>query len=231
MNGSLKTIALVAARSGSERVSNKNVRPFGQTTLLENKLSQLLRIDAFDSVVLSSDSPSMIALGIEMGCQVHLRAPNFASSDAAMSEVYVHLAEACDADVIVYANCTSPLIRDRTILKMVAEYQKESVLTGRNDSVNTVTPIRQFLWRDGRPLNYDPQHQPRSQDLAGVVAINFAISVIARDTMIKRMNVVGERPHLVEVPAIEGTDIDTAEDFDFAERQFAIRGGDEYLRS
>lgn len=38
--------ALVAVRSGSMRVKNKNIRPFAGSTLLEVKLAQLKRIDA-----------------------------------------------------------------------------------------------------------------------------------------------------------------------------------------
>ena len=40
----MKLKALVAVRSGSVRVANKNIRPFAGSTLLEVKLNQLKRI-------------------------------------------------------------------------------------------------------------------------------------------------------------------------------------------
>ena len=36
--------ALIPARSGSNRVKNKNVQPFAGSTLLEPKIRQMLRI-------------------------------------------------------------------------------------------------------------------------------------------------------------------------------------------
>lgn len=51
----MKIVALVAARSGSERVKNENMRKFSGKTLLEYKLEQLMRIKLFDGVVLNSN--------------------------------------------------------------------------------------------------------------------------------------------------------------------------------
>ena len=43
--------ALIAARSGSVRVKNKNIRPFAGSTLLEIKINQLKRLNIFDDIV------------------------------------------------------------------------------------------------------------------------------------------------------------------------------------
>ena len=42
--------ALVAVRSGSMRVKNKNLRPFAGSSLLEVKVKQLMRIPNLDGV-------------------------------------------------------------------------------------------------------------------------------------------------------------------------------------
>ena len=42
--------ALVAVRSGSVRVKNKNLRPFAGSSLLEVKVKQLMRIPNLDGV-------------------------------------------------------------------------------------------------------------------------------------------------------------------------------------
>lgn len=51
----MKIKALVAVRSGSQRVQNKNVRPFAESSLLEIKLRQLLSIRSLDGVVVNSN--------------------------------------------------------------------------------------------------------------------------------------------------------------------------------
>lgn len=48
-------------------------------------------------------------------------------------------------------------------------------------------------------------------------ALNFAINILSRETMIECMNVVGNRPYIYEIEETEATDIDNQVDFDFAE--------------
>ena len=50
----MKIKALVAVRSGSMRVKNKNIRPFAGSTLLEVKLAQLKRIDSLDGIIVKT---------------------------------------------------------------------------------------------------------------------------------------------------------------------------------
>ena len=59
-----------------------------------------------------------------------------------------------------------------------------------HDSVSTTSLVREFLLRDGSPINYDPANQPRSQDLPRIDALNFAINILPRTTMIERKNVL-----------------------------------------
>ena len=49
----MKIKALVAVRSGSVRVENKNIRPFAGSNLLEIKLAQLKRISNLDGIVVT----------------------------------------------------------------------------------------------------------------------------------------------------------------------------------
>ena len=48
------------------------------------------------------------------------------------------------------------------------------------------------MWLDGKPLNYDPQNAPSSQDLPEIMALNFGVIVIGRSTIIEESNVVGK---------------------------------------
>ena len=47
--------ALIPVRSGSQRVINKNMRPFAGSSLLEIKIRQMLRIPELDGVVVNSN--------------------------------------------------------------------------------------------------------------------------------------------------------------------------------
>jgi CMP-N,N'-diacetyllegionaminic acid synthase len=208
--------ALVAVRSGSVRVKNKNIRPFAGSTLLELKLAQLHRIRGLDGIVVNSNDDAMLATARAMGCETVKRDPYYASNDVSMSDVYQNMAENIDCDVIAYINVTNPLIKDETLEKAIASYKA----MGEFDSLNSAHLVKEFLFLNNRPVNYDLKHQPRSQDLPDYYALNFAVNIISREKMIRCKNVVGERPWIYPIDEVEATDIDNPIDFAFAEYVF-----------
>ena len=76
------------------------------------------------------------------------------------------------------------------------------------------------MFLDGKALNYDPQNQPRSQDLPNIVALNFAISIISKNEMIKNKNIIGQSPFFYKLDEVQSFDIDTPLDFFVAEKLY-----------
>lgn len=206
--------ALVAVRSGSVRVRNKNIRPFCGSTLLELRVKQLLELPELDGVVVNSNDPTMLDMAARLGAETILRPAQYASNTVSMSDVYAHMAEAMDCTDILYANVTNPLVKSTSYSRAIEAYWR---LDTEHDSLASVCPVKEFLWLDGKPINYDPANQPRSQDLPEIYKLTFAISIIPRDLMIKRRNVVGFRPQLFVMEEVESLDIDTPLDFAVAE--------------
>ena len=207
------TKALIAVRSGSMRVQNKNLRSFAGSSLLEVKINQLKRIKSLDGIIVNSNDDAMLKIAQDNGCEIVKRDPYYASNSVSMSEVYKNMAENCDCDVIVYANCTNPLIKDETIMQAIDAFK----FMDGYDSLNTAHLIKEFLFLDNKPVNYDLLNQPRSQDLPDYYALNFAINIISRENMILCKNVVGKNPWIYGIDQTEATDIDNPIDFEFAE--------------
>ena len=218
----MKIKALVAVRSGSQRVVNKNIRPFAGSILLEIKLNQLKRIPNIDGIVVNSNDDKMLEIASNMGCEVVKRDEYYASNQVSMSEVYRNMAENVNADVIAYINATNPLLNDRTIVQAIENYKKN---ISQYDSLNSAHLIKEFLFKENLPINYDLRHQPRSQDLPDISALNFAINIISREKMIECKNVVGYKPNIYIIDEVEATDIDNPIDFDFAEFVYKRKNG------
>lgn len=206
--------ALVAVRSGSQRVHNKNIRPFAGSTLLDLKLEQLKRIKNLDGIVVNSNDKEMLDIALSHGCEAVKRDEYFASNSVSMSEVYRNMAENFNADIVAYINVTNPLIKDDTIYNAIEKFKKN---VDMYDSLNSAHLVKEFMFQNNLPINYDLRHQPRSQDLPDIYALNFAISIISRKNMIQGMNVVGFKPYIYGIDEVEATDIDNQIDFDFAE--------------
>ena len=208
-------IAVVPVRKGSQRVPNKNIKKFADSSLLEIKINQLLRVNLFEEIVVTSDCKDMLALAKDLGAETHRRDEKYCRSGTPMREVYSHIAHCFkDHEAIAYINATNPLIQDIAFHKCYNAFRNRSPETV---SVNTVHEVKDFLWCDGAPINYDPYNQPRSQDLPQYYALNFACSIIRTDVMLHKGIVVGAPFVGVFIDKIQSLDIDDIHDFEIAE--------------
>ncbi len=219
--------AVIPIRKGSQRVRNKNIRPFGGTTLLENKIKILREAGFFDDIIVNTDSEEAIELARANGVSWHRREPYYASSACSGSEFFQHLGMVTDCDVFCYCPVTSPFVSSDTMKKCMALYEEK--MAGGCDCVSTVSDVKEFLWLDGRPLNYDKHNAPNSQDLPDVKALNFGFTLVRRESLIKNRNIIGDNPLFVTTTGIESIDIDTPLDFYIAEkiyRKVIVEGRD-----
>lgn len=217
-----KVVAIVPVRSGSKRVIGKNTRPFAGSTLLEIKVRQLLRVSGLDEVCVNSDDPAMLEIAARAGASTQLRDPDFATDTVPMSEVYADMASKVDCDEILLTHVTNPLAgADVYDACLATYYRRESDY----DSLTTVADVKDFLYFDGKPLNYDPSNKPRSQDLPNIVKLTHVASVLPREMVIEKKDIVGYRPLFIKLDAFQSVDIDTPLDFEVAEWLYRRRLG------
>lgn len=213
-----KITAVIPVRKGSQRVKDKNLRPFAGTTLLDNKIQMLLKVEEIDEIVINTNSEAAIELvetdyeGTKVRAQ--RREEYYASSECSGSEFFKHLGEVTDTDIFVYAPCTSPFVKPETVSACIEKFLNR----GEHDCVSTVSSVKEFMWMNGKALNYDPLNAPNSQNLPNIVALNFGTTVIGRDDLILNHNIIGKTPDFVITSDIEAIDIDTPLDFYIAEQ-------------
>ena len=208
--------AVIPIRKGSQRVQNKNLRPFADTTLLENKIKALKKAGFFDDIIVNTDSEEAIAMAEANGVSWHRREPYYASSACSGSEFFQHLGIVTDCDVFCYCPVTSPFVSVETMMKCKALYEEK--MQEGCDCVSTVSDVKEFLWLDGKPVNYDKENAPNSQNLPDVKALNFGFTMVKRESLIKNRNIIGDNPLFVTTSGIESVDIDTPLDFYIAEQ-------------
>jgi len=227
-----KITAVIPIRSGSQRVKDKNLRPFYDTSLMALKIETLLKVPDLDSIIVNTNSEEAIDYVIKNyhnnGMQrvnYHRREEYYASSKCSGSEFFQHLGQTTDTDIFVYCPCTSPFVKPETISKCIYAFFENT----DSDCIATVSAIKEFMWKDGKPLNYDPLNAPNSQDLPDIVALNFGTTVVSKNDLIANRNIIGKRPKFVLTSDIEAIDIDTPLDFYLAEqiyKKITIEGKD-----
>ena len=120
-----KYTALIAVRKGSQRIKNKNVKPFCESSLLEIKIQQAKRCSLIDEVVVSSDCEEMLQVAKKLGASTRKRDGYFCSSSVPMNLVYEHLAKNISCDHVVYLHVTSPLLTDESLDKAIVSYKEK----------------------------------------------------------------------------------------------------------
>ena len=215
----MKITAVIPIRTGSQRVKDKNLRPFGDTNLMELKIKTLLQVPELTSIVVNTNSEEAINIvnkSYRGGVKTHRREEYYASSQCSGSEFFRHLGEVTDTDIFVYCPCTSPFIKPQTISQCINQF----LSSAEYDCLATVSSVKDFLWLNGKPMNYDPSHAPNSQDLPDVVALNFGVTVVKKEDLIRNSNIIGKKPQFVKTDDIEAIDIDTPLDFYIAEQLY-----------
>ena len=210
-----KLVAVVPVRAGSQRVKDKNIKPFANSNLLTLKLQTLKNVANIDRIIVNSDSDDMLDIALKNRVSTHKREDYYASSECNNSEYFQHIAEVTDADYIMYAPVTAPLVSKETYFACIDKFMNSDI-----NNLVTVSDVKHHMWLDGKPLNYNPKNAPNSQDLPDVVSINYGICIISRDDMIENRNIVTENPYFYKLDEIESIDIDTEFDFMVAEHVY-----------
>ena len=131
---------------------------------------------------------------------------------ANFSQIFDTFAKQYDADIYVFDHATAPFVSIETIKECI-----NAVVSGEYDSAFCATKIQDFLWQDGKPLNFDATNIPRSQDIKPIYRETSGVYVFTREVWQTLHRRIGNKPFVKEVSFREAVDINTPEDFRLAE--------------
>ena len=211
----LKTVLTV--RKGSQRGIKKNFKKFFKKNLLAYKIETLKKVKNIGEIIINTDSEKAIKIAKEYKVKFHMRDPYYASSRCSNSEFWSHIAKVTNSEYILFTHCTNPLVRAETYRKMIKLFMKEKK---NYDTFNSVTSVKEFLYLNKKPINFNPNKSPNSQDLPNLVKLNFAINILPTQIMKNKKSLIGKKPFFYELSQEESFDINTPTDFKVAEILF-----------
>ncbi|MEQ1879244.1 MAG: hypothetical protein ABL958_21590 [Bdellovibrionia bacterium] len=213
----MKHFAVIPVKHHSERVENKNFRPFFEgRSLLELKIEQLRKSGVYSDIFISSDSALAEECAALHGVQ-HLARPKlFCESGTPWSQVIVEVVSKLpvqDEDAVSWCHVTSPLFWDferaaRTFDSLGPDY----------NGLFAVARLNRFLLNSKfRPLNYQWGHwHPYSQDLEPFYFVTGGLFMARKRDFLDARYVITSRPFAFEVSEKESVDVDTELDFKIA---------------
>jgi len=226
-----RAVAFVPARSGSERVPHKNIRPLAGHPLLAYAIETALQSGAFERVVVSTDSEEIAEVARWYGADVpFLRPPEYATATSPDVEWLAYTLEHLDErfDLFALVRATNPFRGPDAVRRGF----EQLLATPEADSLRAVELVKQHpgkMWRlaeDGRTMQplLDQSHLDvawhagQYQALPRVYVQNSALEIawtrVVTDTGTREGRVLA--PFLTQ--GLEGFNVDDEEDWERAER-------------
>ncbi|GAA4772158.1 MULTISPECIES: cytidylyltransferase domain-containing protein [Flavobacterium] len=211
-----KTIAIIPARGGSKRLPGKNIKLLGDLPLLVHSIRYAQQHEFIDAVYVSTDDAAIKNVTLTYGAKVVDRPENLSGDFEPTVSALKHVLEVVGAGVenVILLQVTNPL-RPDTLLKQAFLKYKE----GEYDSLFTVTRNHQKFGKIANdkfiPFNYEIGQ--RSQDLEPLYYEN-GLLYITKASVILQNEIITKEAFPLEVNhPFADVDIDTQEDFDYAE--------------
>ncbi len=211
----MKTVAVVPMKLNNRRLPQKNTKSFTNgKPLCSYILSTLLKVRGIDEVYVYCSNPDIKDF-IPEGVNYLKRSESLDQDSTKMNEVLKCFAEDVPADIYVMTHTTAPFISSESIEKGL-----NAVLSGEYDSSFAAKKLQDFIWKDGKPFNYELNNIPRTQDLEPLFEETSGFYIYRSEVMTKLNRRIGDKPFITEVGEIESIDIDEPEDFEIADAVF-----------
>lgn len=208
----VKIVAFVPIKLNNERTPGKNLKEFFDgTPLLHLILKTLLKIKEIDDVYVFCSDERVREYLIE-GVKFLKRPEYLDTPEATPQDIMKEFITRISADIYITSHATSPFVTMEHIRECVIK-----VLSGQYDSAFTAEKIQRLLWKNNKPLNFEADNVPRTQDLEKIYSEVSAAYVYKKEVFLKLNRRIGENPYICEVDGIECIDIDYPEDFMIAD--------------
>lgn len=214
---------LIPMKGHSERVPNKNKKPFAGIPLYHHIVKSVSNCKYLDTVYINTDSE-----WIEEDVEKHfphvkiIKRPESICGDfVSMNKILEYDLSQIGGNFFLQTHSTNPLLKTETIDRAIECFFENEE---HNDSLFSVTRWQTRLyWQDGKPINHNPEELLRTQDLPAIYEENSNFYIFTKESF-KNANYrrIGQKPFLFEMDPFEAVDIDTEFNFKIAETIYGL---------
>jgi len=214
----MKITALLPMKAHSERVPGKNIKSFCGKPLYHAVLSSILRCKYVDKVIINTDSDIIKEDALKNFERVVIvdRPKEIQGDFVSMNDIIAYDLSKIEGEHFLQTHSTNPLLRSKTV-----DLAIETCFKSLNefDSLFSVTRLQTRLyWKDGSPVNHNPNELLRTQDLPPVYEENSNFYIFSKKSFADAGGSrIGLRSQMFEINKLEAVDIDKPEDWEIAE--------------
>jgi len=164
MKKKIKVVAIIPIKKNSKRVSGKNFKIIKKKPLYRYLLDKL-KFCKFDEIYVDSDSMEIKNYCIKNKYNFINRKKSLKKDSANGNHLLNYHSKIISADIYFQLFVTAPLLKIKTINSCIEKLKKDN----KYDSILTANKIQTWFWFNEKPVNYNPQILPRSQDAKPIV--------------------------------------------------------------
>ena len=214
----MKITAFLPMKAHSERVPAKNIKNFCGKPLYHAVLSTLLQSEYIDKVIINTDSDVIKEDALKNFERVVIidRPEEIQGDFISMNDIIAYDLKQTAGEHFLQTHSTNPLLQSSTINLAIETYFKN---LNQFDSLFSVTRLQTRLyWKDGSPVNHNPDKLIRTQDLPPVYEENSNFYIFSKKSFADAgQSRIGLKPQMFEISKLEAVDIDEPEDWEIAE--------------
>lgn len=199
----MKIVSLIPARKGSKGIKNKNLIDLCGRPLIHYSIQASIN-SIVEETWVSSDSDEILETSKNLGAYTIKRPKELSEDNSTSESVLIHFAKNIDFDILVFIQCTVPLIKSEDINKGIAKMKSF-------DSVVSVTETNQMFWDSNGPL-YNINNRLRRQNSLKRYLETGSFFITTKKKLIETKNRLSGKIGFLEIPKHRSFDIDDYDD-------------------
>lgn len=183
-----------------------DLAPFGDTTLLEWKISQCKEFVDESMIYISSNCESIKDIANKENVNYIER-----GEDSDYSSIIFNSAKSISQSTILWTNPTSPFLGYLDYKMMIEEFAKLDV----NDSLLSVREKKDFVFFDNNRLNFSTQLSSREK-IKPIQIVTNGCYIINKSDLTKYKSLYGEKPFLYKLDTLSSIEIKDLDSYEIS---------------
>lgn len=217
-----KTIAMIPARMGSQRLTKKNLRLLQGVPLIVHAIRKCKTAGVFDEIWVNSEDEAFGPIAETEGVGFHQRPAELGSNSATSEDFVTEFFRAHPCDRLVQVHSIAPLLSADEVRAFVDSWSASD----KDVMLSCILDQIEVAYQD-QPVNFTFAEKTNSQDLLPVQRVTWSITGWKRSTFLEAVDAGKTATYhgaigFYAVSAVSGHVIKTQQDLDVAEALMSV---------
>ena len=195
-----KLICVIPALEKNDYSNHGDLLKWGGTTLLEWKISQVLKVKKLEKIIVTTPSRKIKSVVKSYGIEVLLRKKNFS-----LSKLYEFVGKKYPNKKILWLNPTAPFLSEINISKFLEKFLK---LPKRYDSAFTCIELKEFLFDNKKSINFNSLEKAVSRKkVSKIFQSTNGAYIVDSNRMKKYGTLYGKKPYKYILPWLQSLEV------------------------